>query len=208
MGKLWSLGLYFILTVKLTSTGCGIPGSAFLSLRTPSRRLPESAVMGEQSASSLSQGWDAVISLSGVETLPLVFLRFTRRLKMDSSYNSFWKQLLPQLVELPTQIIIPPSLILSLSKQKAKGEACLPNNSELQERPGPDTPPLTGSHTPDFPFLPAAPAMPTPQVRESTSERLRDFSKVTQLERIIVDIQTPGLWTNHTPASYFWSTSI
>lgn len=89
MGKLLSLGLYFILTVKLTSTGCGIPGSAFLSLRTPSLRLPESAVMGEQSASSLSQGWDAVISLSGVETLPLVFLRFTRCLKMDSSYNSF-----------------------------------------------------------------------------------------------------------------------
>ena len=65
MGKLSSLGLYFSLTVKLTSTGCGIPGSAFLSLGTPSRRLPESAVMGEKSASSLSQGWDAVISLSG-----------------------------------------------------------------------------------------------------------------------------------------------
>ena len=80
--------------------------------------------------------------------------------------------------------IIPPSLILSFSKQKAKGEACLPNNNELQERPGPDTPPLTGSHTPDFPFLLVEPTMPTPQVRESTSEGLRDFSKVTQLERI------------------------
>ena len=89
--------------------------------------------------------------------------------------------------------IIPPSLILSFSKQKAKGEACLPNNNELQERPGPDTPPLTGSHTPDFPFLLVEPTMPTPQVRESTSEGLRDFFKVTQLERIIVDIQTPGL---------------
>ena len=146
-----------------------------------------------------------------IETLLLVSLRFTRCLRMDSPYNSFWKQLLPQLLELRTQITGRWSLLLSLlflSKQKATGEARWPSNSELQERPGPDIPAMAASHTPDLPFLPAAPTMPTPQVRESASERLRDFSKVTQLKRIIVDIQTPRPWMNHPPASYFWSTSI
>lgn len=63
-GDLSQVVVYFSLTVKRTSTACGIPGSAFLSLGTPSRHLPASAVTGEKSASSLSQGWDTV-NLSG-----------------------------------------------------------------------------------------------------------------------------------------------
>ena len=62
-GDLPQVVVYFSLTVKRTSTACGIPDSAFLPLGTPSRCLSASAVTHEKSASSLSQGWDAVISL-------------------------------------------------------------------------------------------------------------------------------------------------
>lgn len=63
-GKLSSLGLYF----SLTQTDIHWAWNSRLSVPPPQDSIPpssRSAVMGEKSASSLSQGWDAAISLSG-----------------------------------------------------------------------------------------------------------------------------------------------
>lgn len=124
------------------------------------------------------------------ETLPLVFLRFTRCFRMDSSYshqNNF------HLWEPPTQIREdnpPPSFTLSF-KTEGKRRSALPNSSELQERPGPEYATPTG-HRHLTPFPSSGPAMAAPQVRESASRKVKRLFKVTQLERITV-IQTPGL---------------
>lgn len=87
--------------------------------------------------------------------------------------------------------IIP--LFHSLFQNRRQKEALCKQQRKLQERPGPDMPPTTGSQTPDSPFLPAAPAMASAPSGQGVSlQKVRDFSKITQLERITV-IQTPGL---------------